>query len=87
MTVDAAGTTATISLPTLTPGTYTVSYQVTSAVDGHVGSGIFAFGIDPDRDRAAAERHQHVHLALLRGSMSSRRDGWRWPRRCRWRGS
>ena len=47
VTVDAAGTTATISLPTLTPGTYTVSYQVTSAVDGHVGSGIFAFGIDP----------------------------------------
>jgi copper transport protein len=45
--VDAAGTTATITLPTLTPGTYTVSYQVTSAVDGHVGSGIFAFGIDP----------------------------------------
>ncbi|HEX5579109.1 MAG TPA: copper resistance CopC family protein, partial [Candidatus Limnocylindria bacterium] len=30
VTVDAAGTTATISLPTLTPGTYTVSYQVTS---------------------------------------------------------
>ena len=47
VTVDAAGTTATVSLPTLTPGTYTVSYQVTSAVDGHVGSGIFAFGIDP----------------------------------------
>jgi copper transport protein len=47
VTVDAAGTRATVSLPTLTPGTYTVSYQVTSAVDGHVGSGIFAFGIDP----------------------------------------
>jgi copper transport protein len=47
VTVDAAGTTATVTLPTLTPGTYTVSYQTTSAVDGHVGSGIFAFGIDP----------------------------------------
>jgi copper transport protein len=47
VTVDAAGTTATVTLPTLPPGTYTVSYQVTSAVDGHVGSGIFAFGIDP----------------------------------------
>lgn len=47
VTVDPAGTTATIPLPTLRPGTYTVSYQVTSAVDGHVGSGIFAFGIDP----------------------------------------
>jgi copper transport protein len=47
VTVDAAGTTATVTLPTLPPGTYTVSYQTTSAVDGHVGSGIFAFGVDP----------------------------------------
>jgi copper transport protein len=47
VTVDAAGTTATVTLPILTPGTYTVDYQVTSAVDGHVGSGTFAFGIDP----------------------------------------
>jgi copper transport protein len=45
--VDAAGTTATVRLPTLKPGTYTVSYQVTSAVDGHITSGIFAFLIDP----------------------------------------
>jgi copper transport protein len=47
LSVDHDGTTATIPLPTLTPGTYTVSYQVTSAVDGHVTSGIFAFLIDP----------------------------------------
>jgi len=47
LAVDAAGTTATIPLPTLTPGTYTVSYQVTSAVDGHVTTGIFAFLVDP----------------------------------------
>jgi copper transport protein len=47
VTVDAAATAATVSLPTLTPGTYTVSYQVTSAVDGHVTSGIFAFLVDP----------------------------------------
>lgn len=47
LAIDAAGTTATIPLPTLTPGTYTVSYQVTSAVDGHVTSGIFAFLVDP----------------------------------------
>ncbi|HYN64138.1 MAG TPA: copper resistance CopC family protein, partial [Candidatus Limnocylindrales bacterium] len=47
LTVDQAGSTATVPLPTLTPGTYTVSYQVTSAVDGHVTSGIFAFLIDP----------------------------------------
>ncbi len=45
--VDGAGTTASVPLPTLTPGTYTVSYQVTSAVDGHVTSGIFAFLVDP----------------------------------------
>jgi copper transport protein len=45
--VDAAGTTATVPLPDLQPGTYTVSYQVTSAVDGHSTSGIFAFLIDP----------------------------------------
>lgn len=47
VSVDAAGTTATIQLPTLTPGTYTVGYQVTSAVDGHVTSGNFSFGVDP----------------------------------------
>jgi methionine-rich copper-binding protein CopC/putative copper export protein/mono/diheme cytochrome c family protein len=47
VSVDRDGTTATTPLPTLTPGTYTVSYQVTSAVDGHVTTGIFAFLIDP----------------------------------------
>jgi copper transport protein len=45
--VDAAGTTATVPVPDLEAGTYTVSYQVTSAVDGHVTSGIFAFLVDP----------------------------------------
>jgi copper transport protein len=45
--IDAAGTTATASLPTLQPGIYTVSYQVTSATDGHVTAGIFAFLVDP----------------------------------------
>ena len=45
--VDAAGTTATVPLPELEAGTYTVSYQVTSAVDGHVTSGNFAFLVDP----------------------------------------
>jgi methionine-rich copper-binding protein CopC/putative copper export protein/mono/diheme cytochrome c family protein len=52
VSVDAAGTTATVRLPTLTPGVYTVSYQVTSAVDGHVTSGIFAFLIDPSGTQA-----------------------------------
>ena len=51
LAVDAAGTTANVQLPTLTPGTYTVSYQVTSAVDGHVTSGIFAFLVDPTGTR------------------------------------
>lgn len=41
------GTIATVSLPVLDPGVYTVSYRVTSATDGHVTSGIFAFQIDP----------------------------------------
>jgi copper transport protein len=45
--VDTDGTTATIPLPVLQPGIYTVSYQVTSATDGHVTAGIFAFLVDP----------------------------------------
>ncbi|HET8571824.1 MAG TPA: copper resistance protein CopC [Candidatus Limnocylindria bacterium] len=40
-------TTATVALPKLDPGVYTVSYRVTSATDGHVTAGIFAFQIDP----------------------------------------
>jgi copper transport protein len=47
ISVDAAGTTATVPLPSLEPGVYTVSYQVTSATDGHVTAGIFAFLVDP----------------------------------------
>lgn len=50
--VDRAGTVATVPLPTLTPGVYTVDYQVTSAVDGHVTSGIFAFLVDPSGTQA-----------------------------------
>jgi copper transport protein len=41
------GTVATVSLPALDPGVYTVSYRVTSATDGHVTAGIFAFQVDP----------------------------------------
>jgi copper transport protein len=47
LSVDAAGTSAEVGLPELEPGTYTVSYQVTSATDGHVTSGLFAFLVDP----------------------------------------
>lgn len=39
--------TVTVSLPDLEPGVYTVSWRVTSASDGHVTAGIFAFLIDP----------------------------------------
>ena len=45
--LDADASTATVRLPELEPGIYTVSYQVTSAVDGHVTSGILAFLVDP----------------------------------------
>ncbi len=45
--LDESGTIATATLPALEPGVYTVDYQVTSAVDGHITSGIFAFLVDP----------------------------------------
>jgi copper transport protein len=45
--VDAARTTAEVTVPVLEPGVYTVSYQVVSAVDGHATSGLFAFLVDP----------------------------------------
>ena len=45
--VDEAGTVASVVLPSLEPGTYTVSYQVVSTVDGHATAGNFAFVVDP----------------------------------------
>jgi len=45
--VEEAGTVLEIGLPTLEPGTYSVSYQVVSTVDGHATSGMFAFVVDP----------------------------------------
>lgn len=45
--VDASGLIVTVSVPSLQPGVYTVSYRVTSAVDGHVSAGIWAFLVDP----------------------------------------
>jgi copper transport protein len=47
ITTDAAGTTASVPLPELKPGVYAVDYRVTSAVDGHVTAGVFAFLVDP----------------------------------------
>lgn len=45
--VDASGAVASLRLPRLEPGVYTVSYRVTSATDGHVTAGIWAFLVDP----------------------------------------
>lgn len=45
--VDATGLVASVDLPSLNPGVYTVSYRVTSATDGHVSAGIWAFLVDP----------------------------------------
>jgi len=51
LTVDAAGSTATVPLPVLPDGLYTVHYRVTSAVDGHVVEGTWAFLVDPTGTR------------------------------------
>jgi copper transport protein len=45
--VDGSGTVASVDVPALAPGVYTVSYRVTSATDGHVSAGIWAFLVDP----------------------------------------
>ncbi len=45
--LDAAGTGATVGLPELQDGVYTVAYSVVSTVDGHATDGRFAFVVDP----------------------------------------
>jgi len=45
--VDESGLVASVRVPSLDPGVYTVSYRVTSATDGHVSAGIWVFLIDP----------------------------------------
>jgi copper transport protein len=45
--LDGTGSIASVGLPPLEPGLYTVSYRVTSAVDGHVSTGTWAFLVDP----------------------------------------
>ena len=45
MAVPGAPATLAVRLPGLRPGTYTVSWRVTSAVDGHLTSGAFSFGV------------------------------------------
>lgn len=50
--VDATGLVASIDVPELEPGVYTVNYRVTSATDGHVTAGVWAFLVDPTGSRA-----------------------------------
>jgi len=45
--VNGTATTVMERVPTLAPGIYTVNYKVTSAADGHVTTGQFAFLLDP----------------------------------------
>lgn len=45
LTTSADNTTLSVSLPPLNNGTYLVSWQVLSAVDGHTTSGTFSFGV------------------------------------------
>ena len=47
--VNDAATVASVSVPSLQPGVYTVTYRVTSATDGHVTTGQYAFLVDPTR--------------------------------------
>jgi len=51
LTVDRAGTTATVPLPTLPASLYTVHYRITSADDGHVLEGSWSFLVDPTGTR------------------------------------
>jgi copper transport protein len=57
-----------VRLPDLAPGTYTVTYQVVSAVDGHATTGIFAFVIDPTGTEAPPP--------IAPGATSPSVDGW-----------
>ena len=50
--VDRDGVVATVDLPALEAGIYTVAYEVVSTVDGHATSGRFAFVVDPTGARA-----------------------------------
>ena len=45
LTVSTDGTTLSIALPPLNNGTYLVSWQVLSAVDGHTTNGTYSFGV------------------------------------------
>ena len=53
LVLDATGLDLHLTLPPLAPGVFTVAYQTTSAVDGHVVEGTFAFLYDPSGTRPA----------------------------------
>lgn len=53
LVLDGTGLDVHVALPPLLPGTFTVAYQTTSAVDGHVVEGTFAFLYDPSGTRPA----------------------------------
>lgn len=53
LVLDATGLDVQVALPRLSPGIFTVAYQTTSAVDGHVVQGTFAFLFDPSGTRPA----------------------------------
>lgn len=53
LVLDATGLDVQVTLPQLAPGLFTVAYQTTSAVDGHVVEGTFAFLYDPSGTRPA----------------------------------
>jgi copper transport protein len=53
LTVDATSTTATVPLPKLPAGLFTVTYRVASADDGHLTEGTWSFLVDPTGTRPA----------------------------------
>ena len=53
LVLDASSLNAQVTLPALEPGLFTVAYRTTSAVDGHVVEGSFAFLYDPSGTRPA----------------------------------
>ena len=53
LVLDATGLAVRVTLPALEPGLFTVAYRTTSAVDGHVAEGSYAFLYDPSGARPA----------------------------------
>lgn len=53
LVLDPTGLKVTVAVPPLQPGLFTVAYRTTSAVDGHVVEGSFAFLYDPTGTRPA----------------------------------